>query len=328
MAEEQPNGLDGAGVFEVRRPATALAPVVVASPHSGSDYPVDFVAASRLDPLALRRSEDSFVDRLFAAAPDLGAPLLAASFPRAYLDVNREPYELDPAMFSDALPKFVNAGSPRVRMGLGTIARIVANGEEIYAGKLRFAEAQRRVDALYRPYHAALRGLVEETETCFGGYLLLDCHSMPSAAGAGCGLSGADIVLGDCHGLACGREFLETARCYFAARGFTVAINAPYAGGFTTSHYGNPRLRRHALQIEINRALYMDEREYQRKPGFDRLAETMAELVDRLSRAAAAWLGAIDLGPPRSHLVVNANGGAADEHIPARSDDRTALGGL
>src|ERR1700757_3013235 len=140
-----------AGVLDVHEPAARRLPLVLASPHSGSEYPADFVAASRLDALALRQSEDSFVDELFAAAPYLGAPLLSARFPRAYLDVNREPYELDPTMFSDALPSFVNATSPRVRIGLGTIARIVATGEEIYAGKLSFADAKRRVDNLYHP---------------------------------------------------------------------------------------------------------------------------------------------------------------------------------
>src|SRR5712671_4105832 len=158
------------GVLDLRQPPRRAIPLVVTSPHSGAEYPDDFVAASRLDPLTLRRSEDSFVDAIFAAAPDLGAPLLAARFPRAYLDVNREAWELDPAMFADTLPGFVNARSPRVRMGLGTIARVVASGEEIYARKLRFAEAKQRVDALYYPYHQTLRGLVQQTETVFGGY--------------------------------------------------------------------------------------------------------------------------------------------------------------
>jgi N-formylglutamate amidohydrolase len=278
------------GIIDLQRPAAARLPLILASPHSGCDYPADFVAASRLDAVALRRSEDSFVDELFAAAPSLGAPLLSARFPRAYLDVNREAYELDPAMFSDALPEFVNARSPRVRMGLGTIARIVANGEEIYAGKLCFAEARRRIDGLYRPYHQALRRLVDETEALFGGYLLIDCHSMPSAAGSVCGRDGADFVLGDCHGAACAPSILEAARQFLAERGFAVAINAPYAGGFTTDHYGDPRRQRHALQIEINRALYMDERNYRRKPRFARLAAEMGELIGRLSLAAQECL--------------------------------------
>jgi N-formylglutamate amidohydrolase len=278
------------GIIDLQRPGPERLPLIVASPHSGSDYPAEFVAASRLDPVSLRRSEDSFVDELFAAAPSLGAPLLSARFPRAYLDVNREAYELDPAMFSDALPEFVNALSPRVRMGLGTIARIVASGEEIYAGKLCFAEARRRIDGLYHPYHQALRRLVEETEAMFGGYLLVDCHSMPSAAGSVCSPDGADIVLGDCHGAACAPAILDAARHFLAGRGFAVAINAPYAGGFTTEYYGDPRRHRHALQIEINRALYMDERSYRRKPRFARLAAEMAELMHRLSLTARECL--------------------------------------
>jgi N-formylglutamate amidohydrolase len=272
------------GPVQLHSAETRLLPLVLASPHSGSDYSADFVAASRLDPLTLRRSEDSYVDELFAAAPRLGAPLLAASFPRAYLDVNREPYELDPTMFSDALPSFVNARSPRVRMGLGTIARVVASGEEIYAGKLCFAEAQRRIDALYHPYHRVLRGLLAETEERFGGYLLVDCHSMPSAAGATDGRAAPDIVLGDCHGSACAARIVEAARTCLVERGFAVALNAPYAGGFTTGHYGHPTLGRHALQIEINRGLYMDERSYRRNAAFAPLAAEMAGLIERLAQ--------------------------------------------
>src|SRR5882724_9478459 len=163
----------GDAVLDLRQPPRRAVPLVVASPHSGALYGDDFLAAARLDPVTLRRSEDSFVDQIFGAAPELGAPLLAARFPRAYLDVNREAWELDPAMFADTLPPFVNTRSPRVRMGLGTIARVVASGEEIYARKLRFAEARRRVETLYHPYHQALRDLVEHTGTAFGGYLLL-----------------------------------------------------------------------------------------------------------------------------------------------------------
>ncbi|MGH7112100.1 MAG: N-formylglutamate amidohydrolase [Stellaceae bacterium] len=271
----------------MREPVRQTLPLVLASPHSGCAYPADFIAAARLDPLALRRSEDSFVDALFAAAPRLGAPLLAARFPRAYLDPNREAWELDPAMFADALPDFVNAHSLRVRMGLGTIARIVASGEEIYGEKLRFAEAQRRIEELYFPYHRALQRLLVATAARFGGYLLLDCHSMPSAAGA----EGApEIVLGDCHGRACAPEIRTAARDFLAQRGFRVAINTPYAGGFTTEHYGVPARRRHALQIEIGRALYMDERTYHPKPAFARLADDLAALVERLGAVARAAL--------------------------------------
>ena len=277
-----PRRLTVEDALDIRHPAARAVPLVLASPHSGAEYPSDLLAASRLDPLTLRRSEDSFVDALFGSGPDLGAPLLAARFPRAYLDVNREPWELDPAMFSDALPSFVNARSPRVRMGLGTIARVVASGEEIYARKLYFSEAKQRVDELYYPYHQTLRGLVDETEEAFGGCLLIDCHSMPSAASATGGQDAADIVLGDCHGTACAPQIIEAARCFLAERQFAVALNAPYSGGFTTGHYSCPERRRHALQIEINRGLYMDERNYRRKPGFARLAADMTELIEHL----------------------------------------------
>jgi N-formylglutamate amidohydrolase len=272
-----------ATIIDLQQPTDHRLPLVLSSPHSGAEYPADFLAASRLDAVTLRRSEDSFVDQLFSAAPHLGAPLLSARFPRAYLDVNREAYELDPSMFVDALPAFVNAGSPRVCMGLGTIARVVGGGEEIYARKLCFAEAERRIESLYQPYHQALLRLVEKTDARFGGCLLIDCHSIPSA-GSGRGPDRADIVLGDCHGAACAAEITEAARRFFAERGFVVAINAPYAGGLTTGHYGRPSSRRHALQIEINRALYMNERNYRRKPCFARLARDLADLVEELGR--------------------------------------------
>ena len=274
--------------LDLRRPAARVLPLVIASPHSGSDYPADFVAASRLDPQALRRSEDAFVDEIFAAAPSLGAPLLAARFPRAYLDVNREAWELDPAMFADPLPDYVNARSARVRMGLGTIARVVASGEEIYGAKLCFAEAKARIDSLYRPYHAALIRLIEETAAEFDFCLVVDCHSMPSGA-SGAGREAADIVLGDCHGASCAPQLVETARDFLSRRGFAVALNAPYAGGFTTGHYGRPRQRRHALQIEINRAIYMDEHSYRRRAGFDEVRDAMAGLIGWLGDAAQEY---------------------------------------
>src|SRR5260370_41219375 len=170
-------GPAAAGVLDLREPAARRLPLILASPHSGSEYPADFLAASRLDPRALRQSEDSFVDELFAAAPQLGVPLLSARFPRAYLDVNREAYELDPTMFSDALPSYINAGSPRVRLGPGTIARIVASGENIYIEKLRFADAERRIECLYHPYHHMLRRLGQETAGIVVGFFLFHCPS-------------------------------------------------------------------------------------------------------------------------------------------------------
>jgi N-formylglutamate amidohydrolase len=279
--------------IEVLAPRQQLLPVVLASPHSGADYPAEFLASARLDPLTLRRSEDSYVDEIFGAAPALGAPLLRARFPRAYIDPNREPYELDPAMFEDALPSFVNSHSPRVRVGLGTIARVVATGEEIYARKLRFDEAVRRVDGLYRPYHRALRQLVTATQERWGFYLLVDGHSMPSAVGQGeRGLrrGRVDIVLGDCHGASCHPAVTETAHRALSDKGYAVARNAPYAGGFTTAHYGKPGQGGHCLQIEICRGLYMDERSFARKPFLRQLAQDMREVVRALAALPPALL--------------------------------------
>jgi N-formylglutamate amidohydrolase len=268
-------------------------PLVLASPHSGTNYPPDLLSASRLDPLSLRRSEDSYVDEIFGAAPELGSPLLKARFARAYLDANREPFELDPAMFEDTLPDFVNRHSPRVRVGLGTIARVVASGEEIYARKLRFAEAVQRIERLYRPYHRALAQLVEATRNRFGFYLLLDCHSMPSTTlppRGGLGRGRVDIVLGDCHGTSCDPIVADTAQRVLVDKGYSVVRNAPYAGGFTTTHYGKPGEGGHCLQIEIGRSLYMDERSYERKAFFAQLTKDMRDLTVALAGIEPALL--------------------------------------
>ena len=272
--------------FEIDLPPGPRGPAVVASPHSGSDYPAEFVRASRLGPLALRKSEDCYVHELFGQAPAAGAPLIRALFPRAYVDVNREPYELDPAMFEDALPDFVNRTSPRVAVGLGTIAGVVAEGEPIYPGKLRFAEAEARLDRCYRPYHAALEALLCETLAQFGCCLLIDAHSMPSASAREPSRQRVDIVLGDRMGTACHPLVTRTAERVLRRRGYSVALNTPYAGGFTTRHYGRPQDERHCLQVEINRSLYMDERTLARRAGLARLASDMAELVKTLADLA------------------------------------------
>jgi len=275
--------------FEILLPTVARRPLVVASPHSGDQYPREFLAASRLDPLTLRKSEDCFVDEICGLAPGLGAPLLRALFPRAFVDCNREPWELDPLMFEDALPDFVNHSSPRVAVGLGTIARLVADGQAIYRHKLRFAEVESRIEMLYRPYHAALGELIDETVATFGVAILLDAHSMPSV-GAGPGASRArrrvDIVLGDRMGSACHPLVTETAEQVLHDQGYQVIRNTPYAGGFTTRHYGRPAEGRHALQIELNRSLYMDEARLERKPFLATLRQDIGLVL--------AALGAID----------------------------------
>ena len=274
---------------DVIMPAEQILPAVFASPHSGAEYPPEFVAQSRLQFPALRRSEDSFVDELFASAPDFGAPLVRATFPRAFVDPNREPFELDPAMFEDELPAFVNTGSPRVAAGLGTIAKVVANGEEIYARPLRFTEAKRRIDGYYRPYHDALRQVLTGTRTRFGCCLLIDCHSMPSVGGPmerDAGRARVDFVLGDCHATSCDRAIIARAERTLRDLGYAVARNTPYSGGFVTQHYGRPSDGLHALQIEINRALYMDETAIARAPGFPVLAERLKMLVRVLGEVA------------------------------------------
>jgi len=277
--------------FALLRPARQSLPVIFASPHSGVDYPAEFLAAARLDPQALRRSEDSFVDELFAAAPAAGAPLLSALFARAFVDANREALELDPQMFEDELPAEANIDSPRVAAGLGMIARVVASGEEIYRRKLRVSEAIARIDRYYRPYHAMLRQLIAETRRRFGATVLVDCHSMPSVGGPmerDAGRERVDIVLGDCRGSSCDPSLTDRVEKALRDLGYAVARNIPYSGGFVTQHYGRPGEGVHALQIEINRALYMDEASLARGPGFANLAADMGRLVGMIGEIAGS----------------------------------------
>lgn len=271
--------------IDVIAPELVTAGVVLSSPHSGSLYPQRFLDSARLDAATLRRSEDAFVDELFLPAVALGVPLLRARFPRAYLDVNREPYELDPRMFEGRLPAYANTRSVRVAGGLGTIARIVGDAQEIYARRLSVDEALARIDGLHKPYHAALRHLTETALERFGQTLLLDCHSMPSTTlqtGSRDDRAKADFVLGDRYGASCAPVFTEAAETCLRKAGFVVARNKPYAGGYITEHYGAPATRRHALQIEINRALYMNERTFEKNAGFADLGRTMSILVEML----------------------------------------------
>ena len=269
------------------RPARQTIPVIFASPHSGRTYPDELLAAARLDALGLRRSEDSFVDELFAAAPDYGAPLLAATFPRAYCDANREPWELDPAMFADKLPSWVNTTSARVGAGLGTIARVVASGETIYRDKLSFADAERRVRSCWQPFHDTLGELITTTQAEFGMCLLIDCHSMPSHGQATrSGGRAADFVLGDAHGTACMPRATGLVEHLLTGLGYTVRRNDPYAGGYITRHYGRPREGVHALQIEISRELYMNESRIERLPGFKVVQQHVTRFIAGLAEQA------------------------------------------
>lgn len=271
--------------FDVSHPGKQTAPVVFASPHSGRNYPASFIAASRLDPVALRRSEDAFIDELYENAPRFGAPLLRAHFPRAYADPNREAWELDPEMFCDALPHWVQTQTPRVRAGLGTVAKVVTDGARIYKDKIPFAEAERRIETCYKPYHARLSQLLHDTQVKFGAYLLIDCHSMPSIGGPmdrDPGDNRVDMVLGDANGTSCAPQITAMAHKILRDLGYHVVLNTPYAGGFTTRHYGHPRTQGHALQIEVNRALYMDECTITRASGFSVLAQNLNVLIEAL----------------------------------------------
>jgi N-formylglutamate deformylase len=276
--------------FEIREPEEMRGGVLFNSPHSGRVYPRNFLVASRLDLLTLRRSEDSFVDDLVAGVVRRGYPLMLAHFPRCYVDVNREPYELDPRMFEGRLPSFANTRSMRVAGGLGTVARVAGDAQEIYDGRLSVDDALRRIETLYKPYHRALRRLFTRIHRDFGAAVLIDCHSMPSAPGPRDERPRGDVVLGDRYGTSCVAAVAETAEATLKALGYTVSRNKPYAGGFITEHYGNPATGLHSLQLEVNRALYMDERRYECIPSFARLAADLETLADSLAAIPAEEL--------------------------------------
>jgi N-formylglutamate amidohydrolase len=275
-----------APAYSLGLPSTAEA-LVFASPHSGRDYPAELMAAAALDAAAIRRSEDAFVDELIACAPAHGASTIAARYARAFIDVNREAYELDPAMFEDELPAFAKGRTARVAAGLGSIAKVVGEGQEIYRRKLTFAEARRRIEGAHRPYHQALAALVAEARARHGRAVLIDWHSMPSAAsslGAAPARTGCDMVLGDRFGSACAPELTRLVERELESMGYRVARNAPYAGGYTTEFYGRPAEGVHALQIEINRAAYLDETALMPTAGFERLKRDIERLTRTLAR--------------------------------------------
>ncbi len=278
--------------FRLLAPERPFSPIVFTSAHSGRAYSPDLMSGVRLYPPSLRRSEDCFVDDLFAEAPAHGAPLLAANFPRAFCDANREAWELDPAMFTDRLPDWVNTSSTRVIAGLGTIARVVASGEPIYAAKLPFAEAERRIYTYWRPFHDALNRLIGDIKDRFGYCLVIDCHSMPSSGPGKRGHSRpVDFVLGDLHGSACASRVTRAVDALLSQQGHLVRRNDPYAGGFITRHYGRPADDVHVLQIEIARALYMDEATFERLPGFPAMKQQITKLIDAITMQVHDLIG-------------------------------------
>lgn len=264
--------------FETIRPRRLTAPMVFNSAHSGRDYPERFLKMTRLDHLSIRQSEDAFVDELFGRAPHLGTPLLRAHFPRAYLDVNREPWELDPQMFVEPLSERFNTTSPRVAAGLGTLARVVAENKPIYRERLTLDDARMRIEGIYQPYHETLQMLLSEALGQFGVAVLIDCHSMPRLARSGDRLA-PDIVLGDRYGTTCATALIDLAETVFSAAGLRVARNRPYAGGFVTRTYGRPQHGVHALQVEVSRHLYMNETTLAKSDGFTALRQVIDRLV-------------------------------------------------
>lgn len=265
--------------YTLVRPMLRDTSVIFSSPHSGREYSAAFLAASGLDPLTIRSSEDAFVDQIFAPASDFGAPLLAARMPRAFLDLNRASDELDPAVVEGVTR---TAHNPRVSSGLGVIPRVVANGRPIYTGKIRLAEAEARIARYWQPYHSALDALLCESHASFGEAVLIDCHSMPHEAIEAHirpGHPRPDVVVGDRFGAAAGREIVERVEAAFAGAGLRVVRNAPFAGAYIAQAYGRPSRHQHVVQIEIDRALYMDESQIVPRSDIAGFLELMSKVI-------------------------------------------------
>jgi N-formylglutamate amidohydrolase len=277
--------------FEIVEPAEWRAPIIFNSPHSGSVYPDEFLQASRIDLPALRRSEDSFMDELIGGLSDRGFPVVRVNFPRSYVDVNREPYELDPRMFSGRLPSFANTRSMRVAGGLGTIPRVVGDGQEIYRERLAVDDALARIEAFYKPYHRALRRLINKAHQAFGTVIVVDCHSMPSIGVSRDEPRRPDLVIGDRYGTSCAALLPDMVEDTMKQLGYSVGRNKPYAGGFITEHYGNPASGLHTIQLELNRAIYMDERRRERGARFDGVMADFVTLADTLAQVPLGDIG-------------------------------------
>jgi len=258
--------------IRVQRPDVWRSGVIFASPHSGNIYPKTLISRSNLGKQALRRNEDALIEELFAPVVDLGAPLLAAQFPRCFVDVNRAP---------DELPREWNPEgtdvSPRAEAGLGVIPTMLSESTAIYKKPLSFRAARKRLTALYHPYHDALQDLITEASLGFGTALLIDCHSMPGFAPMGS--RRPDIILGDRFGVSCYPETIARIDDIFRTQGYNVTRNYPYAGGYVTQHYGKPRLGIEVLQIEINRDLYLNPVTMKKKRGYDVLAENLKTIL-------------------------------------------------
>lgn len=290
MAVKRATVADG---LEVWRPSGGLAvPVIVSSPHSGRHYPPELLDHARVDLTTLRKLEDSFVDELCARVPEIGATLITSRYARAYVDLNREAYELDASLLVGDPPACVNSATSKARAGLGTVPSRIGT-RVIYRRRLTFAEIERRLHHVYHPYHQQLRGLLTEARTRFGYALLLDCHSMPTPPVVVSNRAPEpmiDIALGDRFGQTCDHALIAAAEAHLRAHGLHVVRNKPYAGGFITQHYGRPCEGVHALQIEIRRALYMAEATFEPLPTLPVMAERLRGLVENLAATLATQL--------------------------------------
>ncbi len=268
--------------FMLEKPTREASPFIFSSPHSGQIYPAAFLQSSQLTPTQLRSSEDAYVNELFAHVADQGAHFIHALVPRAYLDLNRHPHELDPKLFASALPDFAMQDSTKVKSGLGVIARIVSEGREIYTNKLDFEDARTRINHLYFPYHEALRNLIASAQTSHQHAILIDCHSMPSGNLPGFRDIPPDFVLGNQFDKSCDYELTHLVRARLQSMGYHVSVNKPYAGGFVTKEYGKPQNGVHVLQIEINRRLYLNEQTLEKTSGFNELRANLQVLTKNL----------------------------------------------
>ncbi len=260
---------------------------VFSSPHSGRDYPDALLRRTVLSPNMIRSSEDAFVDQLFAPASDCGAPFIKAAMPRSYLDLNRNADELDPALIQGAKRQGHN---PRVASGLGVIPRVVANGRAIYRGKLTMDEARLRIDTYWRPYHGRLKSLLAESHAKFGQAILIDCHSMPHEAVAMASAarnSRPEIVLGDRFGASASPEIVDRVEAAFASAGLAVARNAPFAGAYVTQTYGRPGRHQHAIQVEIDRSLYMNEDTITPNANFMAFSKVLRQVIAEIASIGA-----------------------------------------
>ena len=265
--------------FTLTRPYALTSSVVCASPHSGRDYTWSFMRRSALSELTMRSSEDAFVDQLIEDAPRFGAPLLTATVPRAFVDLNRSVDELDPALIDGVRKSGYN---PRVASGLGVIPRVVANSRAIYRGKLSHVEARKRLTDYWFPYHDQLASLLSEAHESFGTALLMDFHSMPHEAldtVVRASKVRPNVVLGDRFGASANSDVVDLVEAAFASAGFKVARNTPFAGAYVTQTYGRPSRQQHAIQIEIDRSIYMDEETLTPNANFNDVKQALTAVI-------------------------------------------------